>query len=61
VGGFTDPAATFEALRADGILIRNLGIEGHLRITAGTHAETTAVIEAIAALGPGGAGADPAK
>ncbi|MGO1537813.1 MAG: histidinol-phosphate transaminase [Leucobacter sp.] len=55
VGGFTDPAATFDVLRAQGILIRNLSIPGHLRITAGTEAETTAVIEAIAALGPGGA------
>ncbi len=55
VGGFDDPAATFEALRAQGILIRNLGIGGHLRLTAGTVDETTALIEAIAALGPGGA------
>lgn len=54
VGGFTDPSATFEALRAQGILIRNLGIDGHLRLTAGTEAETTALVEAIRALGPGG-------
>lgn len=47
VGGFADPGATFEALRSRGILIRNLGIPGHLRITAGTEAETTALIEAI--------------
>lgn len=55
VGGFTDPAATFEALRAQGILIRNLSIPGHLRITAGTPAETTILIDAITQLGPGGA------
>ncbi|MBN9611977.1 MAG: aminotransferase class I/II-fold pyridoxal phosphate-dependent enzyme, partial [Actinobacteria bacterium] len=55
VGGFTDPGATFEALRAQGILIRNLNIDGHLRLTAGTEAETTILIEAIRALGPGGA------
>ena len=55
VGGFADPDATFTALRAQGILIRNLGIEGHLRMTAGTEAETSTLIEAIAALGPGGA------
>ncbi|MGW9020040.1 histidinol-phosphate transaminase [Leucobacter chromiiresistens] len=55
VGGFADPEATFEELRAQGILIRNLSIPGHLRITAGTEAETGAVIDAIAALGPGGA------
>lgn len=50
VGGFSDPDAVFEALFAQGILIRNLGIAGHLRITAGTEAETTTVIEAITAL-----------
>nr|WP_237464779.1 histidinol-phosphate transaminase [Leucobacter luti] len=55
VGGFSDPGATFEALRARGILIRNLSIPGHLRITAGTAAETDAVIAAITELGPGGA------
>lgn len=56
VDGFADPGATFEALRAQGILIRDLGIPGHLRLTAGTEAETTALIEALRALGPGGAG-----
>lgn len=55
VGGFTDPTATFEALRARGILIRDLGIPGHLRLTAGTERETTALIDAVHALGPGGA------
>ncbi len=54
VGGFADPDAVFDALRAQGILIRNLGIPGHLRITAGTESETTAVIDAIAALAPAG-------
>lgn len=47
VGGFVDPAATFEALRQQGILIRNLNIPGHLRLTAGTEAETTILLEAI--------------
>ena len=51
VGGFADPDAVFEALRAQGILVRALGIPGHLRITAGTEAETTAVINAIEAFG----------
>ena len=55
VGGFADPEATFSTLRAQGILIRNLSIEGHLRLTAGTEDETTQLIEAIRALGPGGA------
>jgi histidinol-phosphate aminotransferase len=58
VGGFDDPAATFAALLEQGILIRNLGIEGHLRLTAGTEAETTVLIDALRALGPGGARAD---
>lgn len=57
VGGFADPTATFEALRAQGILIRDLGIPGHLRLTAGTEAETTVLIDALRALGPGGAAA----
>ncbi|QIK62416.1 histidinol-phosphate transaminase [Leucobacter viscericola] len=55
VGGFENPDATFEALRARGILIRNLHIDGHLRMTAGTEAETTVLIDALADLGPGGA------
>ncbi|SJN08439.1 Histidinol-phosphate aminotransferase [Leucobacter sp. 7(1)] len=55
VGGFTDPEATFAALREQGILIRNLSVPGHLRITAGTPEETSTVIDAIAGLGPGGA------
>lgn len=50
VGGFSDPEATFEALRAEGILIRNLSIPGHLRMTAGTETETTRLIQAISAL-----------
>lgn len=55
VGGFADPSATFESLRQRGILIRDLGIPGHLRLTAGTENETSQLIEAITALGPGGA------
>lgn len=56
VGGFADPTATFEALRTRGILIRNLGIEGHLRLTVGTEAETSALIDALTELGSRGAG-----
>ncbi len=58
-GGVDDPAATFEALAERGILIRDVGIPNHLRVTAGTEAETTAFLEALAALGrPSGAAAD---
>lgn len=47
VGGFTDATAAFEKLLARGILIRNLGIEGHLRLTVGTEEETSKLIEGI--------------
>lgn len=50
VGGFADPQHTFEQLAAQGILIRNLGIDGHLRLTAGTESETTTLIAAISRL-----------
>lgn len=50
-GNVADPQATFEALLERGILIRDVGIPNHLRVTAGTEAETTAFLEALAALG----------
>ncbi|TFD26781.1 histidinol-phosphate transaminase [Cryobacterium cryoconiti] len=50
-GGVEDPRATFEALLADGVLVRDVGIPGHLRVSAGTEAETTAFLTAIEALG----------
>ena len=50
-GGVEDPRATFEALLAEGILVRDVGIPGHLRVTAGTEAETTAFLDALEALG----------
>lgn len=53
--GLTDPAATFRALLERDILIRDVGLPGALRVTAGTEAETTAFLEALADLGPGGA------
>ena len=53
-GGVDDPHAIFEALLARGILIRDIGIPGHLRVTAGTEAETTAFLEAIAVFAPSG-------
>ena len=51
-GGVVDPHATFEALLAEGILIRDVGIPGHLRVSAGTETETSAFLEAIARLRP---------
>ncbi len=50
-GGVDDPHALFEALLERGVIIRDIGIEGHLRVSAGTEAETTAFLEAIAAVG----------
>jgi histidinol-phosphate aminotransferase len=52
-GGVADPRGTFEALLAEGILIRDVGIPGHLRVTAGTEAETTSFLDALARLGSG--------
>lgn len=47
-GGVDDPSATFEALLTHGIIVRDVGIPNHLRVTAGTEAETTAFLEALA-------------
>jgi histidinol-phosphate aminotransferase len=53
--GLTDPAATFRALRKRDILIRDVGLPGALRVTAGTEEETSYFLRALADLGPGGA------
>ncbi|KQP54789.1 histidinol-phosphate transaminase [Agreia sp. Leaf283] len=49
-GGVENPSEVFETLLEKGIIIRDLGIPGHLRVSAGTHAETTAFLDAMAAL-----------
>jgi histidinol-phosphate aminotransferase len=49
-GGVDDPKATFEALLQWDVLVRNIGIPNHLRVTAGTEAETTAFLVALASL-----------
>lgn len=46
-GGLEDPNAVFEALLERGVLIRNVGLPGTLRVSAGTEAETTAFLNAI--------------
>jgi len=48
-GGLKDSAATFEALLAKGVLVRNMGIPGTLRVSAGTAEETTAFLSALEA------------
>lgn len=49
-GDVVDPQDTFEKLLAEGIIIRDVGIPGHLRVTAGTERETTAFLTALGAL-----------
>lgn len=51
-GGLDDAAATWRALLAAGVLVRDVGIPHYLRVTAGTPQETTAFLEALAALLP---------
>jgi histidinol-phosphate aminotransferase len=50
VGGVDDPRATFRALLERGILVRDVGLPGTLRITAGTAGETSALLAAMAEL-----------
>jgi histidinol-phosphate aminotransferase len=49
-GGLHDEAATWQGLLDHGVLVRDVGIPGHLRVTAGTPAETTAFLDALAAV-----------
>lgn len=57
-GEFADQAATWQALLDQGVLVRDVGLPGWLRVTAGTEEETTAFLSALrdglAAVGPGG-------
>ena len=48
-GGLGDSTAVWESLADKGVLIRDVGIPGGLRVTAGTPAETSAFLEALAA------------
>lgn len=47
-GGMDQPRRVFESLLAEGIIVRETGIPGHLRVTAGTEAETTAFLQSLA-------------
>ena len=51
-GNVDDPHAVFEKLLAQGIIIRDVGIPNHLRVTAGTQGETTEFLDAISELAP---------
>jgi len=47
VGGFDDAPAVWQALLDRDVLVRDVGLAGHLRVTAGTEAETTALLSAL--------------
>ncbi len=49
-GGLADEQATWAALLERGVLVRDVGLPGHLRVTAGTPAETEAFLQALAAV-----------
>lgn len=49
-GGVADPQATWQGLLDAGVLIRDVGIPNHLRVTAGTEAETTVFLETLKSL-----------
>ena len=46
-GRFPDAARTWRDLLARGVLVRDVGVPGWLRVTAGTEEETTAFLEAM--------------
>lgn len=45
-GHFEDPAASWQSYLDKGVLIREIGIEGHLRVSIGTPEENDAFLEA---------------
>lgn len=49
-GGVRNPAAVWQALYDQGVLIRDVGLPGHLRVSAGTESETSAFLAALASI-----------
>jgi histidinol-phosphate aminotransferase len=49
-GGIDNPQKLFAELLERGILVRDVRIAHHLRVTAGTAEETTAFLDALATL-----------
>jgi len=49
-GGLADARTTWQALLDRGVLVRDVGIPHHLRVTAGTPEETSAFLQAMADL-----------
>ncbi len=50
IGGFGDQARAWQALLDLGVLVRDVGLPGWLRVTAGTPTETDAFLTALAAV-----------
>ncbi|GAB6897957.1 histidinol-phosphate transaminase [Kineosporia succinea] len=48
IGGFDDEKAVWRSLLSRGVLIRDVGLAGFLRVTAGTPAENTKFLDALA-------------
>ncbi|MBA4101116.1 MAG: histidinol-phosphate transaminase, partial [Arthrobacter sp.] len=46
-GGLENPHRVWQELLEAGVLIRDVGIPGHLRVTAGTETETTAFLTSL--------------
>ena len=46
-GGLSNPEQVWQQLLERGVLIRNVGLEGTLRVSAGTEAETSAFLAAL--------------
>jgi len=47
IGRFADQRATWRALLDRGVLVRDVGLPGWLRVTAGTESETTTFLDAM--------------
>ena len=47
IGRFADQRATWQALLDRGVLVRDVGLPGWMRVTAGTEAETTAFLHTM--------------
>jgi histidinol-phosphate aminotransferase len=52
-GHFADSAAAWQALLDRGVLVRDVGLAGWLRVTAGTTEETDAFLTALGEIAPG--------
>jgi histidinol-phosphate aminotransferase len=60
-GGVESPGELFDALLGRGIIIRDLGIPNHMRVSAGTKDETDTFLQAMAELTPSAVAAGPAR